>query len=197
MMKRIFMLLAFVSWPVFSEQKDRPWENAPPQPIYTRFQRNMPYQHDRGFFFATSLGPAWVQSIQNPAVSGVRFFGDVSIGGLPCENLAVHASLWGSFLTEASVIMAGLGLTGFIGDNWALSFSAGVGQVIGIETEQFSSFRESLLGLQIKAAKYWWVGPNTSLGVSLAAEAHGFSFLLGELSSIGFSAGPRLELVYN
>lgn len=179
------------------EVKTKVWEQAPPQPVYSRFQRNMGYQHDRGFFFEASVGPAWVQSFQNPVANGVRFSGDISMGGLPWEDIALHGTLWGAYLAESSVILVGPGLTGFLANNWALSASIGVGYVFSGGTDQLPAFRESILGLQIKGAKYWWVSSNLSMGVSLAAELHGFSFLQGEISSVGFSAGPRFELVFN
>src|SRR2546425_5730836 len=98
MRKYLFLFLLFSSSVILGS----PLDDIPRQPVFVRFQRNISYQHDRGLFLSGTIGPEWMQSIQRPQASGVRFGGDISLGWLPWENVALHATTWGAFLESSS-----------------------------------------------------------------------------------------------
>ena len=171
--------------------------NTPKQPVFKRFKRDLPYQHDRGFFAGVSVGPAWIKSFQHPEASAVRFSWDISIGWLPWERTAIHASSWGSFLEKATAVLVGPGITSFFSNNWALSATLGMGKVFSTSLTKDQEFNEWTLGTQLKATKFWWIDDDISLGVGLAADFHAFSPSQKKLSSIGGSLGLRIEFLFN
>lgn len=172
-------------------------DSAPKNPVYSRWQKDFPFKHDKGLFFGVSIGPEWVQSFQKPKAQGMRFGGDLSLGWLPAENLALHVTVWGAFLESASFVAVGPGITGFIGDNFFIGAAFGAAQVFSTSISGDLPFNELVLAGQIKAGKLWWLSENTSLGISLAAGLYGFSILSGKISTVGWQIGPRLEFVFN
>lgn len=195
-MKKVIFFL-FVIMFSLAIQAGHVLDSAPKQLVYSRWQKDFPFQHDKGVFFAASTGPQWVQSIQNPKAAALRFGGDLSLGWFAAENLALHVTAWGSFLEEASFVAAGPGVTGFFGDNFSLGAALGLAQVTSTSLSKDVVFNEWVLAGQLKAGKYWWLGENTSLGISLIAGLYGLSISSGKISTVGWQIGPRIEFIFN
>lgn len=196
----IFRSLALLSLVSISALADIPnrdeLDQSPAQPVYSQFQRNMPYQHDRGFFLSGSVSPAWVFGLNNPKTQAIRAAGDLSIGWMPWEKIALHLDIWGTIFEESSLVAAGPGATFFLPDDWALSLSIGIGQAFSFQ-DGTDNFSESIFAGRVKAAKYWWVSPNLSIGPSLALGFHGFSFRQGAMSNVGGDMTLGLEILFN
>lgn len=170
---------------------------SPPQKIFSRYQTDFAFHHDRGFYFAASLGPQWNHSIEKPDAKAVRFGGKINAGWFVAHGVSLFGSAWGNFLESASLMAAGPGV-GFLFDssNISIDLSCGVGRVFNaLEREKIKNFAETVLAANLSIGKYWWLSPSTSLGVSLSSGIHGFTLTEGELSSFGWNVGLGLALL--
>lgn len=196
----VILLLSSLSFNAFTTENTIPdsWQSVEPQTIDSSYHRDFAYRHNKGFYLAASFGPQWNQSLQNPAAGAFRFGGKFSIGWIATENLAIHANVWGNFLEQSSLVAAGPGVTYFFGDsNIGLGAAIGVGQVFSTSATNMEKFRETVLAGELSLGKYWWLSEKVSLGTSLVTGMHGFTLSNASLSSVGWHAGLRLELVYN
>jgi hypothetical protein len=171
---------------------------SPPQKVLSRYQRDFGYHHDRGFYFAATLGPQWNHSIDKPKSKAIRFGGKINAGFLVANGFTLHGSVWGNFLEEASLVAAGPGV-GFLFDstNIGVDLSMGVGRVLNvIKKPGLDDFAETVLAANLAIGKYWWLSGKTSLGLSLLSGIHGFTLTEGKLSSIGWSIGLGLAFLF-
>ena len=171
-------------------------DQTPPQPVFSQFQRNMPFQHDQGFYLGGSIGPAWVFGLNNPKSQAIRAAGDISIGWMPWNKIALHLDVWGTIFEESSLVAVGPGATFFLPEDWAISFALGLGQAFSFQDGK-DNFSESVLAGRIKAAKYWWITPDLSIGPSVAVGFHGFSFRQGAISNVGGDITLGLDILFN
>lgn len=196
----VSLLLFVVFFETFSVAQNSPpsWQDGPSQDVDSKFHRDFDYKHDQGFYFQLGFGPQWNQSLQNPTASGIRFGGNLAIGFIPVENLAIHADVWGNYLDEASVLSIGPGVTYFLGDsNVGIGGSIGIGQVFASGNVNRAAFRETVLSGEFSAGKYWWIGPKSSVGVSVNVGLYGLTLSSGDVSSTGWHSGLKLEYIFN
>src|SRR5262249_14862178 len=100
-----------------------------PQKVYTRYKTNFSHHHDRGFYVSATLGPQWNHSIKNPEAKAIRFGGKLGLGWFVADGVVLHASTWGNFLEQATLVAGGPGMAFlFDGPNMGLDFSLGVGR---------------------------------------------------------------------
>ncbi len=171
---------------------------SPPQKVFSRYQSDFDFHHDRGFYFSTLLGPQWNYSIDKPNAKGVRFGGKVNTGFFVANGCALFGSVWGNFLEAASLIAGGPGVS-FLFDstNIGIDFSLGVGRAFNpIQRNDINDFAETVLAAHLAVGKYWWLSGKTSLGVSLSSGVHGLTLTEGKLSSFGWNVGLGLAFLF-
>lgn len=171
---------------------------SPPQKVYCRYQTDFDYHHDRGLFFSAALGPQWNHSINNPAAKAIRFGGKFGLGWFVASGVALHGSVWGNFLEQASLVAIGPGVAAiFNGPNLGLDFSIGVGRAFNIiKSENQADFAETVIAANLSLSKFWWLSPSTNLGVSILSGIHGFTLTEGKLSSFGWNVGLGLAFLF-
>ena len=171
---------------------------SPPQKVFSRYQSDFDFHHDRGFYFSTALGPQWNHSIDKPNAKGVRFGGKVNTGFFVANGFALFGSVWGNFLEAASLIAGGPGVS-FLFDstNIGIDFSLGVGRAFNpLQRNGINDFAETVLAAHLAVGKYWWLSGKTSLGVSLSSGVHGLTLTEGKLSSFGWNVGLGLAFLF-
>jgi hypothetical protein len=172
--------------------------SSPPQKVYSRYQTDFSFHHDRGFYLAAALGPEWNHSFNNPKAQGIRFGSKFNVGWFVANGVALFGSAWGNFLEAATLIAGGPGVA-FLFDstNMSIDISFGVGRVFNvIKREDINEFAETILAANLSIGKYWWLSSKTSLGVSLLSGVHGFTIAEGKLSSIGWNVGLGLAFLF-
>lgn len=171
---------------------------SPPQKVYTRYQTNFGYHHDRGFYLSATIGPQWNHSLNNPNAKAFRFGGKFGLGWFVADGAAIHAAAWGNFLEQATLVAGGPGVTFlFSSPNLALDFSLGIGRAFNvIKKESYENFAETVLAANLALTKFWWLSSSTSLGLSWMTGIHGLTVTKGELSSIGWNVGLGLAFLF-
>ena len=171
---------------------------SPPQKVFRQYETDFGFNHDRGFYFSTVLGPQWNHSIEKPNAKGVRFGGKINAGWFVANGFSLFGSAWGNFLEEASLIAGGPGVALlFNSANIGIDFSVGVGRVFSvIEREDINTFAETVLAANLSFAKYWWLSSSTSLGASLMSGIHGLTLGQGKLNSIGWNIGLGIAFLF-
>jgi hypothetical protein len=170
---------------------------SPPQKVYSRYQTNFAFHHDRGLYFSAALGPQWNHSIDKPKSQAIRFGGKINLGGFVASGFSLFGSVWGNFLEAASLIAVGPGMALlFDKTNIGIDFSLGLGSVMNlIERPDIKNFNETVLATNLALSKYWWLSSKTSLGISLMSGIHGFTLTEGKLGSIGWNVGLGLAFL--
>jgi len=171
---------------------------SPPQKIFTRYQKDFGFHHDRGFYFSAALGPQWNHSIEKPNAKGIRFGGKVNVGCFAADGIAIFASAWGNFLEAASFVAGGPGVA-FLFDstNVSIDLSLGAGRVFNIiERPDINDFAEWVLAANLSVGKFWWLSSKTSLGMSLSSGVHGLTLSKGNLNSIGWNTGLNMAFLF-
>src|SRR5262245_55594408 len=87
--------------------------SSPPQTILSHYRTDFAFHHDRGFYFSVATGPQWNHSIDKPNAKGLRFGGKINAGWFIADGFPLFASVWGSFLEDASMIALGPGFAFF------------------------------------------------------------------------------------
>jgi hypothetical protein len=62
---------------------------SPPQKIYSRYQTNFAFHHDRWLYLSASLGPQWNHSIDKPNAQAIRFGGKINLGGVVTNGFSI------------------------------------------------------------------------------------------------------------
>jgi hypothetical protein len=171
---------------------------SPPQKIYSRYQRDFSYHHDRGFYLNAVFGPQWNHSLQNPDAKGIRFGGKLAVGWFVADGLALHAGLWGHFLEAASLIAGGPGLAFYFdGPNIGIDLSFGIGRAFNaLKKESIANFSETVLATQLSFGKYWWLSEKSCLGASLFSGLHGVTLSKGTINTFGWNVGLGLSFLF-
>lgn len=170
---------------------------SPPQKVFSRYQTDFGFHHDRAFYFSAALGPQWNHSIEKPNAKGIRFGGKLNVGGFVADGVALFASTWGNFLEAASLIAGGPGVA-FLFDstNIGIDLSLGAGRVFNvIERPDINDFGEWVLAANLSVGKFWWLSSKTSLGVSLSSGIHGLTLSKGSLNSVGWNIGLNMAFL--
>lgn len=170
---------------------------SPPQKIFSRYQSDFAFHHDRGFYLSAVSGPQWNQSLEKPQAKGLRFGGKVNAGWFIADGLPLFISAWGNFLEDASLVAVGPGM-GLLFDktNMGLDFSLGIGRAFNVLTkEKAKDFSEMVMAANMSAGKFWWTSEKTSLGFMLSAGVHGFTLSEAKISSFGWSVGLGLAFI--
>jgi hypothetical protein len=186
-----------------AEESNKPTEEfifpeTPPQKVYGRYQTNFSYQHDRGFYLSATLGPQWNHSLKNPDAKAFRFGGKIGLGWFVADGIALHASTWGNFLEQSTLIAGGPGVAFlFNGLNIGLDLSLGIGRAFSaVKKEGFEEFAETVLAANLSLAKFWCLSGSANLGVSLMSGIHGLTVTTGKFSSVGFNVGIGLAFLF-
>ena len=195
--------LSFCFQPILAEEKDNMEEEiilpaSPPQKIYTRYQTDFSYHHDKGFYLSAMLGPQWNHSLKNPYAQGVRFGGKLAMGWFVTDGLAIYGAVWGHFLEAASLIAAGPGIAFlFDGPNIGIDFSLGLGRAFNARSnEDIEDFSENVLAANLSLGKYWWLSGKNSLGLALVSGVHGLTISQGTINTFGWSVGLGLSFLF-
>lgn len=181
-----------------------------------------PHTHD-GFFLRLSGGPGMALTSAKGDHITTEVFGaggdyNVALGGALSENFILHASAWGWRLFDPTVKvslgklsaedtmedstlgvnMLGLGATGYFGDNFYATASAGVALlVMEIDGERKESDTPGY-GLDVALGKEWWVADHIGLGVAAAFGLHRIETEdKGNPPLMGTSFALRLSGTYN
>lgn len=171
---------------------------SPPQKVFSRYQNDFDFHHDRGFLLSVTLGPQWNHSIDKPNAKGVRFGSKINAGWFVADGFALFGSCWGSFLESASLIAGGPGI-GFFFDstNIGIDLSLGIGRAFNvISRPDIKDFSETVLAGHLAFSKFWWLSGKTSLGLSLYGGAHGLTLSEGRLGTFGWSTGLGLAFLF-
>lgn len=175
----------------------------PKQPISTRFETNLAERHDRGAYLRLSLGAgyaSWWSSnfgTQGGNIGvGVGLSGQLALGWLPWERVALHIGIWGITGYRLTLVGAGPGITYWFSDDspWYLSMMVGPtttgSSSIYTPTDQWGVGAETEIGLMS------WIGDHSMLGMSLVAGGEGFD-LDGDGTHIaGWRVGLRLTTAF-
>lgn len=196
------LIAVFASWQALSEANQTTDNEiilpaSPLQKVFTRYQRDFGFHHDRGFYFSAALGPQWNHSIEKPNAKGIRFGGKLNAGWFVANGVALFASGWGNFLEAASLVAAGPGVA-FLFDstNIGVDFSLGAGRIFnGLERSDIQDFSEWVLAGNLAVGKFWWLSGKTSLGVSLSSGIHGLTLSKGTLNSVGWNVGFNMAFL--
>ena len=128
-------------------------------------------------------------------VSGFGGIGNLAVGWLPWERVAVHMSAWGMTGGGVGVLSVGPGATYFF-DARKSTFASGE---IGCATFEGVESWGSQWGFATEAEAGWygWTGRKWSMGASLFGGLEGFDLDGDGRAPWGWRLGIRLGVVYN
>lgn len=171
--------------------------SSPPQKILNRYQNDFAFHHDRGFYLSAVTGPQWNHSLEKPNAKAIRFGGKINAGWFVTDGFPIFASVWGSFLEEASLVAIGPGLAFlFNSTNISIDLSIGLGRVFNaLDRAEIKNFAESVLATNLSIGKFWWISGKTSLGVSLSTGLHGLTVSEAKLNTLGWNVGLGLAFL--
>jgi len=172
---------------------------SPKQKVYSRYQTDFSYHHDRGFYLRAALGPQWNHSVMSPNAKAIRFGGKFALGWYVADGIALFGSTWGNFLEEASLVAAGPGVALlFDGPNIGVDLSLGMGRVFnGFKGEQYVDFTETVMAANLSIVKYWWLSGKNSLGLSLNSGFYGLTLSQRSSGTFGWNIGLNIAYLLN
>lgn len=185
-----FVALLFLCWPgsLMAETN---------QPIVETLQTDFVRRHDKGLYLRLELGPTWtylVSSAEHTAASGFLVSGEVAIGGLVDDGVALHATGWAFGAAERSAIGLGPGVTHYLGGaagNVFLSAAAGPMIIPDEKGLQWALGGETSLGI------YGWLGNAIAAGGSLVVGGYGFDLQANGRLRQGLWIGVRAGVSYD
>lgn len=151
-----------------------------------------PNSHDGGFFLRLSAGAGIASTELSEGGDEFKIDGpsgdlNLAVGAVVVPNLAIHATLFGWFMSEpdaefngekgtleedVGLSAIGAGITYYIDPaNVYLSSSVGAGE-LSVEGDNFTITTDKGIVVDITVGKEWWVGQSWGIGVAGAAVLH-------------------------
>lgn len=155
-----------------------------PQPVASRFERDIARRHDRGVLVHSMVGVGYSS---RASLSGILSLG---VGWLPTERTGVTLDGWGVIGSDSLSAGVGPGVTYFFEDS-ALHLRFTLGAVAIVEAERDVAWSPGA-SLMFGATPY--ITPSASLGLGLLVT--GYTGYPGD-SGAGLSIGLGLSWVLN
>ncbi len=182
-----------------------------------------PNSAHEGFFLRLSGGPGMAITSAKGDFIKTEVFGiggdyNVAIGAALSKNFIIHASSWGWHLidptvkvslgslsgenqledTTLGVHMLGVGATGYFGDNFYATASAGVALLVMTVNGENKDTDTPGYGLDLALGKEWFVADNFGVGLAAALGVHRVETKdQGNPPLMGTSLGLRLSATFN
>lgn len=173
------------------------------QPVSSRFETNLAERHDRGAYLRMSLGAgyaSWWSSdlgVQGGRIGdGVGASGQIAVGWLPWEKVALHVSAWAITGYTLTLAGAGPGITYWFSDDSPWYLSIALGPTTTGSTSAATTTAQWGFGGEAEIGLMGWIADHSMLGMSLVTGAEGFD-LDGDNTHIeGWRMGLRLSMAF-